>query len=186
MDRPVDIGFHNMDPVPAIEAEIRTRVERLDQRYKHLIGCRVTVEALHNQHRNGNVHEVHIVLSVPGRDLVVSHEPHHAKERRAHPDLGASVREAFHAAERQLEGYKAMQRVDTSKPSGSAVTGQVTQLEPGVDHGFILTNLGTQLYFHRDSLTKGVFETLAVGQQVHYVEEQGDAGPVAAKVRLVS
>ena len=53
---------------------------------------------------------------------------------------------------------------------------------PDADHGFILNNLGTQLYFHRDSVTKGDFAALRVGDAVHYVEEQGDAGPVATKV----
>jgi len=62
------------------------------------------------------------------------------------------------------------------------VTGQVAQITPGEDHAFILNNLGTQLYFHRDSLTRGEFEALKVGDPVHYVEEAGDAGPVATKV----
>ncbi|MFL5254272.1 MAG: HPF/RaiA family ribosome-associated protein [Rhodopila sp.] len=184
MERPLDIGFHNMEPSAAIEAEIRQRVEKLERRYSNLIGCRVTVEALHNQHRTGNVHEVHIVLSVPGRDLAVSREPHRAKERYANPNMHAILRDAFEAAERQLESYKGARRVDTSGPSGSAVTGQVTQLLPGEDHGFILNNLGTQLYFHRDSVTNGSFDDLRVGQAVHYVEEEGDAGPVATKVRV--
>ncbi|MBV8916091.1 MAG: cold shock domain-containing protein, partial [Acetobacteraceae bacterium] len=67
-------------------------------------------------------------------------------------------------------------------PNGSAMTGQVAQMLPEADHGFILNNLGTQLYFHRDSLTRGGFEKLHVGDKVHYVEEEGDAGPVATKV----
>ena len=184
MDRPLDISFHNIDSSPSLEAEIRQKVEKLERRFKHMIGCRVTIEALHNQHQTGNIHAVHIVLSVPGRDLVVSHDPHRPKERYAHPDVRTSLRDAFQAAERQLESYKGMQRVDASGPSGSAVAGQVTQLLPGADHGFILNNLGTQLYFHRDSVTNGSFEDLAVGQSVHYVEEQGDAGPVASKVRV--
>jgi cold shock CspA family protein/ribosome-associated translation inhibitor RaiA len=186
MDRPIDIAFHNMHHSPSLEQEIRQRIEKLEQRYTHLIGCRVTVEALHNQHRTGNIHEVHIVLSVPGRDLVVSREPHHAKERYARPDVRSSVRDAFQAAERQLESYKTIQRADTSGPNGSALTGQVAQLLPGEDHGFILNNTGSQIYFHRDSLTNGSFETLSVGQSVHYVEEAGDAGPVAVKVRLAA
>ena len=53
---------------------------------------------------------------------------------------------------------------------------------PDEDHTFILNNLGTQIYFHRDSLTRGTFEALKVGDHVHYVEEQSDAGPVATKV----
>src|SRR3954462_12540193 len=72
MERPLDIAFHGIDPSPAIEAEIRQRVQKLERRYGNLIACRVSIEALHNQHRTGNVHDVHIVLSVPGRDLAVS------------------------------------------------------------------------------------------------------------------
>jgi ribosome-associated translation inhibitor RaiA/cold shock CspA family protein len=185
MERPLDIGFHNMDPSPKIEQEIRQRVEKLERRYSNLIGCRVTVEALHNQHRTGNLHEVHITLSVPGRDLVVSREPHRAKDRYARPDIQTSLRDAFEAAARQLESYKGSKRVDTSGPSGSALSGQITQLLPDADHGFILNNLGTQLYFHRDSVTNGSFADLKVGQPVHYVEEEGDAGPVATKVRVL-
>ena len=184
MERPLDIGFHNMEPSPEIEAEIRQRVEKLDRRYTNLIGCRVTVEALHNQHRTGNVHEVHIVLSVPGRDLAVSREPHRAKDRYARPDIRTVLRDAFEAAESQLESYKGVKRVDASGPSGSALTGQITQLLPDEDHGFILNNLGNQLYFHRDSVTNGSFEDLEVGQTVHYVEEEGNAGPAATKVRV--
>jgi cold shock CspA family protein len=130
------------------------------------------------------VHEVHIILSVPGRDLAVSREPHHAKDRYARPNIRAILRDAFEAAERQLENHKSIRRVDASGPSGSALTGQITQLLPGEDHGFILSALGAQLYFHRDSVTNGSFENLAVGQTVHYVEEEGSAGPMAAKVRL--
>ncbi len=185
MDRPLEIGFHNLQSSPSLEAEIREHVEKLERRYSHLIGCRVTVEALHNQHRTGNVHEVHIVLSVPGRELVVSQEPHHAREKFAHPDIRSSVREAFKAAARQLESYKGVQRVDTSGPSGSALYGQVSQLPPGADHGFIFNNVGTQLYFHRDSVTNDAFEALRVGQSVHYVEAEGGAGPTAVKIRVV-
>jgi len=186
MDRPLEIAFHNMPSSPAIEAEIREHVEKLEKRYTHLIGCRVSVEALHQQHQTGNVHEVHIVLSVPGRDLAVSREPQKAKERYANPGVRTSLRDAFKAAERQLEAFKGKLREDTTKPSAEAMAGQVTQIEPGQDHGFILTNTGTQLYFHRDSVTDGRFEDLREGDRVHYVEEQGDAGPTATKIRVGS
>ncbi len=184
MDRPLDISFHNLQSSTSLEAEIRAHVEKLERRYTHLIGCRVTVEALHHQHRTGNPYEVHIILSVPGRDLVVSQEPHRAREKFARPDVRNSVREAFKAAARQLENYKSVQRIDASGPNGSALAGQVSQLLAEEDHGFILNNAGTQLYFHRDSLTNGDFASLRVGQPVHYVEEEGSAGPVAVKIRV--
>jgi cold shock CspA family protein/ribosome-associated translation inhibitor RaiA len=184
MDRPLEIGFHNLTPSPAAEAEIRRRVDRLETRFPRLVGCRVSVEGLHRQHRTGNPYEVHIVLSLPGRDLTVSREPHRAKERYASPDVYTCIRDAFDTAERQLETFKGIQREDTSPPSGSALTGEVTEIQPGDDHGFILNSLGTQLYFHRDGVTNGAFASLRPGQTVHYVEEEGDAGPVATKVRV--
>ncbi|MBV9777656.1 MAG: HPF/RaiA family ribosome-associated protein [Acetobacteraceae bacterium] len=185
MDRPLDIAFHNMDSSESLEAMIRAHVDRLDKRHGHLIGCRVSVEALHRQHQTGNVYECHITLSLRGRDLAVSRGPHRAKQHYANPDVRVSIREAFEAAERQLLGHKRHGRTDTTAPSGSALAGQVTLIEPGADHGFILNSTGSQLYFHRDSVTNGRFEDLKQGQLVYYVEEEGDAGPVATKVRVV-
>lgn len=186
MDRPLEIAFHNLDPSPAIEAELRQHVDKLERRFEHLIGCRVSVERLHNQHRTGNVCEIHLTLSVPGQDLAVSRQPQKPKERRANPDIHASIRDAFNAAERQLESFKGKLRSDTSKPSGSALTGQVVLIEPGADHGFILTSGGSQLYFHRDSVTNVRFDDLSEGETVYYVEEQGDAGPTATKIRVAN
>jgi cold shock CspA family protein/ribosome-associated translation inhibitor RaiA len=186
MDRPLEIAFHNLTPTDWLESMIRDHVDKLERRFGHLVACRVSVEALHRQHRTGNPYEVHITMSVPGRDLVVSREPHKAKERYANPDIRTCVREAFDAAERQLEAFKGKLRTDTGAPNGSAVTGQVMLIEPGADHGFILTNTGSQLYFHRDSVTNARFEDLKQGDTVHYVEEEGDAGPSATKVRLAA
>ncbi|MCQ8239818.1 HPF/RaiA family ribosome-associated protein [Rhizosaccharibacter radicis] len=188
MDRPLEIAFHNIQSSPSLEEEIRKQVERLEQRYGRLTGCRVSIEALHQQHQTGNLCEVHIIMSVPGgRDLAVSHEPHHAKERRAHPDVRTCVRDAFKAAERQLESFKGRQSERTAvSPSAHAMPGQVSLIEPGADHGFLIDTTGTQLYFHRDSVTNGRFEGLKRGDSVHYVMEDGDAGPVAVKVRLAS
>lgn len=188
MDSPLEIAFHNLQSSPAIEAELRKRVNKLEHRFGRLTGCRVSVERLHNQHRTGNLFEVHITLSVPGygRDLVVSRPPQRAQERFANPDIHVSIRDAFDAAERQLEGFKGRVRSDTASPSASALTGQVALIEPGADHGFILNNLGSQLYFHRDSVTNGRFEELKQGDTVHYVEVEGGAGPVAVKIRLAA
>ncbi len=163
MDRPLEIAFHNMSSSESLETMIREHVERLDKRHNHLIGCRVSVEALHRQHQTGNVYECHITLSLAGRDIAVSRGPHKPKINRAHPDVRASIREAFEAAERQLIEHKRQGRADTTAPSGSALAGQVTLIEPGADHGFLLNSTGTQLYFHRDSVTNGRFEDLEAG-----------------------
>ncbi len=179
MDVPVEIVFHNMPTSDAVEAEIRERLDKLDRLYGHLIGARVSVEQLHRRHHTGNLYDVHIDLRVPGNEIAVSHEPHRAREKFADPDVGVAVRNAFKAAERRLKDFKARQRGDV-KPHDAAFLGQVSQLAD--DHGFILTNTGTQLYFHRNSLLEGALEKMRIGAAVHYVETVGDTGPTASKV----
>ena len=95
MDRPLEIAFHNCQHSDAVEDEIRKHVDRLEKRFPQLVACRVSIEALHNQHQTGNVWEVHIVLSIPGKDLAVSREPNRAKEKYAHPNIHSSLRDAF-------------------------------------------------------------------------------------------
>jgi len=186
MDQPLEIAFHNLQPSTAVETELRRRVDKLERRFGRLVGCRVSVEKQHNQHRTGNLFEVHITLGLPGRELAVSRQSQKAKERHANADIHASIRDAFDAAERQLEAFKGKVRSDTSTPSASALSGEVALIEPGADHGFILGSTGSQLYFHRDSVTNGRFEDLTPGDAIHYVEEEGAAGPVATKVRLAN
>lgn len=181
MQSPLEIAFHNMQGSESLEADIRKRVAKLEKLYGRLVGCRVSVEALHRQHRTGNVYEVHIELMVPGSDLVVSREPHKAKERYANPDVYTSVRDAFKSAERQLKDFKERQRGDV-KPHDALFQGQVSRLFPEEDHGFILTNTGTQLYFHRNSVMNNGFDQLKQGDPVHFVEAAGDTGPTASKV----
>ena len=185
MQTPLEIAFHNLQSSAHLEADIRERVGKLERMYDRLTACRVTVEAGHKQHRTGNLYEVHIVMAVPGHELVVSREPHKAKQRRAEPDIHASIKDAFRAAERQLKEFKRKLRGEV-KPHDDLFQGQVSQLYPSEDHGFILTSLGTQLYFHRNALMEGAFDTLARGTPVHYVEIDGDTGPLASKVWLAA
>jgi ribosome-associated translation inhibitor RaiA/cold shock CspA family protein len=181
MDTPVEIVFHNMPSTPAIEAEIRERIAKLDRLYNHLVGCRVSVEQLHRRHQTGNVYEVHIEMRVPGEDVIVSHEPHHARERYSDPDVNIALRDAFKTAERRLKDFKQRQRGEV-KVHETFFAAQVSQLYPGEDHGFLLTHEGTQLYFHRNSLVQRDFDGLQVGDRVHFVETVGDTGPIASKV----
>ena len=181
MDTPLEIVFHNMPSSLKLESDIRKRVDKLDRLYEHLVGCRVSVEQLHRRHQTGNLFDVHIDMHVPGDELVVSHEPHHARDKFADPDVGIAVRNAFKAAERQLLDFKRKQRGEV-KLHDAPFAGQVSQLYPQEDYGFILTHEGTQLYFHRNSLMQRDFDGLKVGDRVHFVETAGDTGPIASKV----
>ena len=132
MDIPLEIAFHNMVSPPGIEDEIREHVAKLERRYNHLIGCRVAVESLHKQHHTGDLYEVHIELRVPGREIVVSREPHHATERHASPQLRTALHEAFKAAASRLTEFKALQRGFVKTHEASA-PGRVSEFLTGED-----------------------------------------------------
>lgn len=184
MQTPLEIAFHNMMPSTALEIEMRRRAEKLVALYDRITACRVSVEALHNQHRTGNIYEVHVVMAVPGRELAVSHEPRRVREKYAHPNVRTIIRDAFKAAERRLKEYKAQQRGDAKAHDGAFLQGQISELPRDADYGFIRTHAGTQLYFHRNSLIGSGFDQLSQGQAVRYIETHGDTGPTASKVWL--
>ena len=181
MQVPLEIRYHQLDSSEAITEEIHRRVAKLEKLYSRLVACRVSVEAPHRQHQTGNIYDVHIELSVPGRDIVVTNEPHRPKQRYANPDLRTVLRDTFKAAERRLKEFSERQRGET-KTHDVLFQGTVTQLAPEQDHGFLMTNTGSQLYFNRTSVMNDGFDDLKVGDAVHYIEIVGDTGPIASKV----
>jgi len=134
MDTPLEISFHNLQPSPTIETSIRKRVAKLEKIYSRLVGCRVSVESRHNQHRTGNVCTVNIEMTVPGETLVVCREPHHPNENFAHPRLHGSLRQAFHRAEAQLKAFKARQRGEVKRHESPALIGD-TNVVSGKSYG---------------------------------------------------
>ena len=60
--------------------------------------------------------------------------------------------------------------------------GTVVRLLPEKDHGFIESEDGREIYFHRNSVTGEGFDTLTVGDEIRYVEENDDLGPQASIV----
>ena len=181
METEPEITFHNMRSSEAIKADINKRIAKLEKFYGRLIFCRVSIEARSKQHRKGNIYEVHIEMQAPGGHLVVSREPHHLKERSARPTVRTSIIEAFEAAEAQLRAF-GKKRNGEVKPHAAPVHGQVSELFPDREYGFILTNEGGRLYFHRNSLMNGDFDKLKRGDAVQFVEGDGDTGPTAVKV----
>ena len=179
MNTNLEIAFHNMDTSETLHAYITERAEKLERMYDRVVGIRVAVEKQHRQHRTGNLFDVHIELMVPGQDIIVSRKPAKAHEKYANPDARTSVRDAFDSAERQLIEYKAKQRGDV-KPHDAEEPGYITEVNG--DHGFLRTNTGTQLYFHRNSCINVTLEDLHQGDPVKYVETVGDTGPTASKV----
>jgi ribosome-associated translation inhibitor RaiA/cold shock CspA family protein len=171
MQLPLQITFRHMDPSPALEARIRQRAEELDQFFDRITSCRVVVESRHTRHQQGNVFEVRIDLMLPGREIVVGRD---SGANHAHEDAHVAVRDAFDAARRLLEDH-ARDRRGAVKLHAVPDHGRVTRLLPERDCGFILTEAGDEIYFHRNSVAGGGFDKLEIGAEVRFVAQHSES-----------
>jgi ribosome-associated translation inhibitor RaiA len=111
MDIPLELVFHNMAPSDLLSAAVRRQVAGLEKFYDHIIGCRVVIEMPHKSHRPGqNAPDVHVLLRVPGREIVVSRELAHGANKKSATNAYAVLRDAFHAVQQRLEDYRQQQR----------------------------------------------------------------------------
>jgi len=183
MDIAPEIAFHNMDKTEMLERLVREKIAHLDGLFDHLTSCRIAIEAPHRSHRHGNRYHVRIVLGVPKGELVISRDP---GEEAAHEHPQVAIRDAFDRAERRLKEYQRQLRGDV-KVHERPLQGRVLRLFPDQDYGFIATNDGREVYFHRNAVIDEGFDALEAEQPVELVLAQGDSaiGPHASTVRPI-
>lgn len=180
MQEPLRIAFRNLEAPAAIEEEIRKRVDELEEFFNRIIACNVVVEEHHRHHRQGGLYHVRIDLVVPEREIVVRREP---PEHHAHEDLHVAIRDAFDAAQRQLQDHAREMRGDI-KTHMAPTIGHVSRLFPENDYGFLVSADGQDIYMHRHAVLGRGFDKLRVGDEVRYVvhEGEGEQGPQASTV----
>jgi len=109
MDIPLELAFHNMAPSSGLEDAVRRQMARLERLDDHIVGCRVVIEMPHKSHRLGsNTPDVHVLLRVPGREIIVSRELAHLGNRPA--NAYAVLADAFGAARQRLMDYRRQRR----------------------------------------------------------------------------
>lgn len=180
MKIPLQVTFRGFPHSDAVEANVREKAEKLDQFFSDIMSCRVVVEAQHKHHEHGNLYHVSIDLTVPGHELAVTRDP---SGHQAHEDVYVAIRDAFDAARRQLEDYARELRGDV-KTHEPPARGHIVELVPAEDFGRIGTPSGRLLYFHRNSVLNADFDKLQEGDEVNFVEEEGELGPQASTVRV--
>ena len=193
------VTFRGLDRSEALAAEIQTRLRKLQTYYSRVMGCRVLVELVQRHHAAGNRYHVRIDLTVPGEEIVVSHEAglhataqdidaeRLAKAAESDPErkhAAIAVREAFDVARRRLQDYARRQR-GSVKTAARQSRGRVSQLFPVDEYGYIEAENGHDVYFQRSSVLENAFGRLTVGRAVSFTEERGDKGPQASTVKLL-
>ena len=181
MQTPLQIRFRNLEPSEFIEAAVRKRVDQLERYVGEIISCRVTIEAPHKHHHQGNLYRVIVDVRTPGNEVIANRSPdrHHA-----HEDSYVAIRDAFKAARRQLQDH-VRERRGKVKTHETPPHGRISALYPSADYGEITDSTGREIYFHRNSIVGADFDDLELGNEVRFVEEAGDKGPQASSVYLI-
>ena len=183
MQQPPQITFKDIDASDAIEAKIRERIERLERYVPQIISCRVVVQVPHRHRKKGRIYKVAINVSVPGDRIVVNRNP---ERDNSHEDVYVAIRDAFDAAERQLQEYNQRRRGEV-KSRESSPRGIVDRLFTEKGYGFITPRTGGgHVYFHENAVVDADFEDLEEGTPVSFHEEEGDKGPQASTVHVLS
>lgn len=97
MQTPLQITYRDLPHTDALDTHIRDKARKLEQFFPGLIACRVVVEQSGRHQQHGNPYKIHIDVTVPGSEIVV--------DRKENEDVYVALRDAFDAANRQLEEY---------------------------------------------------------------------------------
>jgi ribosomal subunit interface protein len=179
-----EVIFKDIDRSAWVEGYVAERLEHLEKFSPDITRCHVTVSREQGSHRTGNCYSVLVEVRVPrGHDLAVRKQ----KEiRDMRTQLPAVINQAFGAIEKQLKKTVALRRHEEKSHDGQP-HGMVEKLFDDEGYGFIRTvGDDRQFYFHRNSVLHDDFGRLAVGTEVRFTAEEGDQGPQATSVQVVS
>ena len=151
------------------------RIRKLAGEHTDVIDVRVAARSS-GHHRHGG-HQVRITCEARGAEIVAA---------RTRPDAGLALNEALDAFEREIRRlrHRRAERSGRARATGPAESGVIDEVRVGEGCGFILTDGGERVYFHRNALHGGLaLEQLEEGQRVGLDFEAGDRGLQATVVR---
>ncbi len=177
------ISFLNMDSSPAIEEHVRTRIAELEKYHPRIVGCDVVVAAAQGKQLTGREFEIRLTVRVPGPDIHVSGSYGRSS---AAEDVSLAVHQVFDSARRELKEQTRKMSGHDGKQHPPILHGTIDRLFAGEGYGFIRGDDGEDIYVGRDSLVAGDWDKLQVGSKVRFREQDGDKGPYAANVAIMS
>jgi ribosome-associated translation inhibitor RaiA len=116
MQLPLQITFHGLAHSDAVEQYVRQRVAKLDAIAPRLMACRVTVEMPHRHSKHGGHYRVHIDITMPRGEIVVTRAP---DADRAYEDAYAAIDACFAEARRKLHEFTRRKRGNVKAHGGA-------------------------------------------------------------------
>jgi cold shock CspA family protein/ribosome-associated translation inhibitor RaiA len=156
---------------PEWQADIESRIA--DLRPGHdIIHVRATL-AKYDHRKPDDSHSVTLIVQIPGHTVT-------ANKRQA--TFEQAINDTFDALGLELERIREKRASHTVDVSAPPVRGVVTKLFPDAGYGFISTDDGTEVYFHKNAVRDMAFEHMD-GRSVSLNIEPGDKGPQATVVQ---
>jgi ribosomal subunit interface protein len=152
---------------------VESRIRALAEGHSDLIDVRLMARTS-GHHRHGQ-QEVRLACQARGKELVV---------RREREEIARALDEVLDEFEREVRKLRERRRERRSDQRTLASDLGLIDRVLGEDgYGFILTDAGDQVYFHRNAVSGGLeFDQLLEGQRVGLSVEAGDKGPQASAV----
>lgn len=184
MQVPPEITYRGVEKTAALDSLIHTKVDKLEEVCDHIMSCQVAVEKIHESPDHGSPYRVRVDVTVPpGHEITADKNP---SEPVQYVPLDAVIRDTFDAVRRQLVELVERQQGRTKAHPEQSMAGIITQLQPEQDFGFLKTLDGREIYFHRNSLVNDDFARLAIGTGVQFFVSEGNDGPQASTLRIIS
>jgi ribosomal subunit interface protein len=166
----IEIQAQQVVVQPEWRSLIEERLARLAERFPKLIRVHVTFK--HGRHHLRGAEEVDIVATCPGATI---------RAAKQEEEMRDAVHAALDALERQLATHHEQQR-HFGKATGARPSGKILRVFTDRGYGFIRTDAGEEVYFHRNSLHELAFDSLTLGLPVELELEQGEQGLQASRV----
>jgi len=171
----MEIHWKNLDEVrPDVRERIEERLRALAGDHGDLIDVRIAAKTTGHHVHGGQ--EVRIAGQARGKEQVVA--------ARTRADVGQALDEVIDAFEREIRRMRD-KRLDVRNglPAEPPELGVIDRIFAGQGYGFILTDAGERVYFHRNAVRPGLrFHELEEGQRVGLNFEAGEKGLQATAV----
>jgi cold shock CspA family protein len=181
---PLEISFHGLSRSESLEQLVREDAAKLEKVCDDLVSCRVGIKLDQKSRNTANPYKIRIEMRFPpNNNLAVTHK---SGIKEAADDLPTAVKNAFKSAHRRLKQAVEKQQGDRKSHPQQAMAALVVKIFSDEGYGFIRSEDGEEIYFHRNSVLNDDFDRLEPGTGVSYSAELGDKGLQATSVQVVN
>jgi cold shock CspA family protein/ribosome-associated translation inhibitor RaiA len=166
----VEIEGVRVDVRPEWRADIEARVADLHPGHD-VTHVRVRLTP-HDHRKPDDANSVLIVVQIPGHTITAE---------KQHATFEEAIQDCFDALGLELDKIREKRASHTIDVTAPPERGVVTKLFPDDGYGFIATDDGTEVYFHKNAVRDLAFEQMD-GVSVSLNIEPGEKGPQATVV----